>query len=195
MSKKLTEQQIRDVATKNGIEYACLRAAIQVEATGGGFIDEDTPKILFEPHVFYRLLTAKNYITIRNKAMAENPRICYPKWGQYPYGKTSEQHDRLKIACEYDRDSALQACSWGLGQVMGSNYQSLGYDSLQEFVNAMYADEAGQLDAMCRFIKVNGLLDKLNRHDWAGFAKGYNGSGYAKNAYDKKLAQAYHQFA
>jgi hypothetical protein len=27
--------------------------------------------------------------------------------------------------------------------------------------------------------------------DWAKFARGYNGPGYAQNAYDVKLAQAY----
>jgi hypothetical protein len=34
-------------------------------------------------------------------------------------------------------------------------------------------------------------MQELN---WAAFAKGYNGPGYAKNAYDVKLAQAYAKF-
>ena len=41
------------------------------------------------------------------------------------------------------------------------------------------------------FLKANGLISKLQRHDWAGFARGYNGSAYAKNQYDTKLAVAY----
>lgn len=191
MAKQITDDQIRQIAKSYGIEFAALKAVIQVEASGQGFLSDGKPKILFEPHIFHRLLTNKNYITIRNRAKTENPRICYFSWGAYPYGKVSEQHDRLALASTYDRDTALESCSWGLGQVMGFHWQALGYPTLQAFVNAMYKDEAAQVDCMCRFIKVNGLIDELQRKDWAGFARGYNGSGFAKNQYDKKLAAAY----
>lgn len=195
MAKQITDDQIRQIAKSYGIEFAALKAVIQVEASGQGFLPDGKPKILFEPHIFHRLLTNKNYITIRNRAKAENPRICYFSWGAYPYGKVSEQHDRLAIASKYDRDTALESCSWGLGQVMGFHWQALGYPTLQAFVNAMYKDEAAQVDCMCRFIKVNGLIDELQRKDWTGFARGYNGSGFAKNQYDKKLAAAYRKYA
>lgn len=191
MAKQITDDQIRQIAKSYGIEFAALKAVIQVEASGQGFLSDGKPKILFEPHIFHRLLTNKNYITIRNRAKAENPRICYFSWGAYPYGKVNEQHDRLAIASKYDRDTALESCSWGLGQVMGFHWQVLGYPTLQAFVNAMYRDEAAQVDCMCRFIKVNGLIDELQRKDWVGFARGYNGAGFAKNQYDKKLAAAY----
>lgn len=194
MAKQITDDQIRQIAKSYGIEFAALKAVIQVEASGQGFLPDGKPKILFEPHIFHRLLTNKNYITIRNRAKAENPRICYFSWGAYPYGKVSEQHERLERAAKYDRESALMACSWGLFQVMGFNWSSLGYTSLQEFVNAMYCDEASQVDAGVRFIKHNKLDSYLNKLDWASFAKGYNGSGYKKNDYDVKLARAYKSF-
>jgi peptidoglycan hydrolase-like protein with peptidoglycan-binding domain len=44
---------------------------------------------------------------------------------------------------------------------------------------------------MVRYIDKAGLIKALNSHDWQAFARGYNGPGYAKNAYDKKLAAAY----
>ena len=191
MDKKLTVQQIRDIAKANGIEYAALRVVIEVEAAGDGFLPDGKPKILFEPHVFYKRMTDKRYITLRNRAITENPSICYPKWGKRPCGKVSEQHARLATASTYERDTALESASWGMGQVMGYHWSALGYETLQSFINAMYRNEASQLDAMIRFIRVNGLLDDLKRKDWAGFARGYNGSGYAKNQYDKKLAIAY----
>lgn len=83
----------------------------------------------------------------------------------------------------------------GYGASDGLSLEKLGYASLQEFINAMYRDEKSQIDCMCRYITVNGLIDELQRKDWAGFARGYNGIGYAKNAYDKKLAIAYHKYA
>lgn len=59
----------------------------------------------------------------------------------------------------------------------------------------MYKDEASQVDAMLRFIKVNGLLTHLKTRNWAAFAKGYNGAGYIKNQYHTKLAKAYAKYA
>lgn len=86
MSKKLTDAQIRQIASDNGLEFAMLKAVVEVEAGGSGFIlDEKSkslvPKILFEPHVFYRLLGNKKLIGIRNDCMAKQPKLCYAKWG------------------------------------------------------------------------------------------------------------------
>lgn len=191
--KTLTNEQIKDLANKHGIEYAGLKAVVEVEASGKGFIG-DVPKILYEPHIMHKLLTKKNYITIRNNLMKAHPNLCYPRWGTYKYGAESIQHRRLEIASQFNRDTALESCSWGLGQVMGFHWKSLGYESLQAFINDMYESEAKQLEAMIRFIKVNGLLLALKNKDWVKFARGYNGSGYAKNKYHIKLANAYAKY-
>lgn len=191
--KTLTNEQIKDLANKHDIEYAGLKAVVEVEASGKGFIG-DVPKILYEPHIMHRLLTKKNYITIRNNLMKAHPNLCYPRWGTYKYGAESIQHSRLEIASQFNRDTALESCSWGLGQVMGFHWKSLGYESLQAFINDMYESEAKQLEAMIRFIRVNGLLLALKNKDWVKFARGYNGSGYAKNKYHIKLANAYAKY-
>ena len=191
--KTLTNEQIKDLANKHDIEYAGLKAVVEVEASGKGFIG-DVPKILYEPHIMHRLLTKKNYITIRNNLMKAHPNLCYPRWGTYKYGAESIQHRRLEIASQFNRDTALESCSWGLGQVMGFHWKSLGYESLQAFINDMYESEAKQLEAMIRFIRVNGLLLALKNKDWVKFARGYNGSGYAKNKYHIKLANAYAKY-
>lgn len=191
--KTLTNEQIKDLANKHGIEYAGFKAVVEVEASGKGFIG-DVPKILYEPHIMHRLLTKKNYITIRNNLMKAHPNLCYPRWGTYKYGAESIQHRRLEIASQFNRDTALESCSWGLGQVMGFHWESLGYESLQAFINDMYESEAKQLEAMIRFIKINGLLLALKNKDWVKFARGYNGSGYAKNKYHIKLANAYAKY-
>ncbi|HET9994735.1 MAG TPA: N-acetylmuramidase domain-containing protein [Candidatus Acidoferrum sp.] len=35
----------------------------------------------------------------------------------------------------------------------------------------------------------------MRSHDWANFARGYNGPNYAKNQYDVRLAAAYQKYA
>ncbi|EPF72655.1 N-acetylmuramidase family protein [Acinetobacter rudis] len=189
MSKKLTTEQIEKQAASLSISVPALRAVIEVECKGSGFNSDQTPVILFERHVFRQRLIANNKAQAAEKAMRERPDLCNKAAGGY--GLYSAQHGRLNAATQYHRDSALESASWGLGQVMGYHWKSLGYPNLQNFINAMYRDEASQLDAMCRYIKVNNLVKALQNKDWKAFARGYNGPAYAKNQYDVKLANAY----
>ena len=194
-NKKITIAQIKACADSLGVPLAAMCAVHEVESQGEGFNSDNSPVILFEPHIFYKQLTKKGLIDIRNRVMRERPDLCYPKWKQGAYGDEGEyQHKRLTAASQYHRESALESASWGLGQVMGFNWQDLGYPSLQAFINAQYKDEGSQLDTMCRFIKVNKLVDELQRQDWAGFAYRYNGAGYKANNYHTKLAKAFNQF-
>jgi len=189
VSKKLTDAQIATQAKTLGIEIAALQAVIEVECKGSGFNSDGTPVILFERHVFRQRLIANKRDLDLALAIRERPDLCNKSVGGY--GLYSAQHGRLNAAAQYHRDSALESASWGLGQVMGYHWKALGYPNLQNFINAMYRDEASQLEAMCRFIKVNNLVNALKNKDWKAFARGYNGAAYAKNSYDIKLANAY----
>lgn len=189
MGKFITDAEIASKAKEYGIEEAALRAVMDVECKGHGFNDDGTPVILFERHKFYNGLIAINWVTKAKEWFKLYPDICNPTWGGY--GKESAQHGRLQRASALNRDVALASTSWGLGQVLGENWKDLGYASLQSFINAMYKDEVSQLDAMCRYIKHNGLIKHIQNKDWAKFARAYNGPKYAENKYDTKLAAAY----
>lgn len=180
--KTLTEQDYINAANKLGCEVAVIKAVSEVESNGGGFLPNGQPKILFEGHVFYRLTKGKFGVS----------NISYPKWISKYYNE--DQHKRLEKAVALDRNAALQSASWGRFQVMGENWKSLGYSSLQEFINAMYKDEGAHLDSFVRFVKTNKLDDELRRKDWVGFARGYNGSGYAKNNYHIKMKKSYEKY-
>ena len=193
MSKKLTEAQIAAQAKALGIEVAALRAVIEVECKGSGFNEDGTPVILFERHVMRQRLIANKRDIDLSLISAERPDLCSKSTGAY--GLYSAQHGRLNAAAQYHRDSALESASWGLGQVMGYHWKALEYPSLQAFINAMCKDEASQLDAMCRYIKVNNLVNALKNKDWKAFARGYNGAAYAKNSYDVKLGNAYKKWS
>ena len=193
MSKKLTEAQIAAQAKALGIEAAALRAVIEVECRGSGFNEDGTPVILFERHIMRQRLIANKRDIDLSLISVERPDLCSKSTGAY--GLYSAQHGRLNAAAQYHRDSALESASWGIGQVMGYHWQALGYPSLQAFINAMYKDEASQLDAMCRYIKVNNLVNALKNKDWKAFARGYNGAAYAKNSYDVKLGNAYKKWS
>jgi len=187
-SKKLTRSDIIQSAKELGAEPATLKAVIDVEARSSGFDSLGRPTILFERHKMWKYLGEIYYYTWREKLNEEYPDVCSPKAGSY---NTRGQYEKLAIAEAVDWGAAHMSCSFGLAQVMGFNWESLGYTSLKEFVDEMWESESKQLDAMCRYIRVNYLVDELQKHDWAGFARGYNGSAYRINKYDTKLAAAY----
>ena len=191
MSTLLTDDQIKAAAIANNIEPAALRAVAVVESGKlGGFLPDGQPVILFEGHVFWRELVKRNLDPERFKAGNED--ILYPSFkGRPPYGPSSAQHGRLQRAAAINRDAALSSASWGRFQVMGFNWAICGFQSLQQFINAMYRDEAAHLSAAVEFIKSNRLMDALQARDWPAFARGYNGTEYAANKYDIRLAEEY----
>jgi hypothetical protein len=142
--------------------------------------------MLFEPHIFYKQLAANRPSSLQT---AVHLGLAYKTWGSARY--PSESYSRIQNAMIIDKELALRSASWGLGQIMGFNYGMIGFKSAMEMVEKFKQDEEEQLRAMIKFIIAAGLDDELRNHDWAGFARGYNGPGFAKNGYDKKLANAY----
>ena len=189
-----TPMQVGDIdktAESLGVESAALRAVLSVETGGFGFDKSKRPKALFERHYFYKMLKDKPDAL----QLAVDAGLAYPKWGEKPYPKGSDAvYAEITAAVDIDLDAALRSVSWGLGQIMGNNYKLAGCSSAQEMVEQAMESEVNQLRHMANFIKAAGLLDEIQRKDWAGFAKGYNGPSYAQNQYDTKLEIAYNKF-
>lgn len=192
-SKKLQPSDYVSAAQSLGVSVAAIRAVADVESRGDGFMSNGHPVILFERHVMYRQLRDKF-----GKARADNyaswhPDIVNPVSGGY--GRESEQPKRMERAAAIDRECALNSASWGLFQIMGYHWRVLGYATQQTFINAMYRNEAGQLHAFCRFIKVDPSLHQaLKNKDWERFARIYNGPAYASHNYHGRMAAAYNQY-
>jgi hypothetical protein len=188
--ERLSANCVERSAALIGCEPAALRAVIEVEAAGSGFDAKARPKMLFEPHLFYAGLSGP----ARAQALAQG--LAYKRWGEKPYPRTSEEnYRRLALAMRLDEDAALRACSWGLPQILGANHAKAGYSGAADMVADMLTGENAQIEAMARFIIASNLAKPLRERNWAAFARGYNGPGYAKNAYDKKLASAFARFA
>lgn len=188
-NKSLTLQDVRDVAKMFNVPPAALYAVRQVEAPFGGFLKDGRPVILFEAHRFDALTNGRFRKSHPALSSASWDRSLYAR-GATPDIRSMREHDRLAVAATLDRDAALKAASWGAFQILGSNHKQSGFNTLQEFINAMYRDERAQLIAAMNFIRNLRIDDELRRGDWAGFARVYNGPAYAKNEYDKKLSRA-----
>ena len=185
-AKKLDDIDLPKIGKVIGVGEDEIHAILDTETRGTGFDSKNRPIILFEPHVFYKQLAAHKPEAL-SRAMSEG--LAYKSWGTKPYPRDS--YPRLEQAILIEPELALRSASWGLGQIMGFNHSMAGYASAASMVEKFKDDEEDHLLAMVKFIIAAGLDDELRRHDWVGFARGYNGSGFAKNGYDKKLAAAY----
>jgi hypothetical protein len=168
-------------------EVACVRAVVDVEAAGDGFLPSGMPRILFEAHEFSRLTGQKYDGSHRDVSSKErNPRLAR---------EGDKEYDRLVAALKLDKTAAFEATSWGRFQVMGFDHKICGYDKVEDFVAAMQESEAKQLDAFVALLKYRGLDKPLREKRWEDFARGHNGKDFASDKYDQKLADAYKSYA
>jgi peptidoglycan hydrolase-like protein with peptidoglycan-binding domain len=186
--------QLLAMSKQYGVEPAVILAIQQIESGGNGFLADGRSKILFEGHVFWSQLqkAGKNPQTY----VKGNEDILYPSWDSTKYQGGAKEYDRLEKAKKIDEIAALKSASWGEFQIMGFNHSTVGYPDVVSFVEAMKVPNGASLKALLEFCKNGNLLRHVNSatKDWAAFAKGYNGPGYAKNQYDVKLAAAYERY-
>ena len=184
----LTKNDFQRLEKLSGLPEDVIRTVMAVEAGGSGFTEyngEKKPKILFEPHLFHANTKGTYDVT--------SPDISKKNWdatrasGHY----NLPQWPTFLKAYALNPDAAIKSTSWGVGQVLGSNYKAAGFSSLKDFMNAMN-DEFKQALAMIKFITSNSKMkEALKNHDWDGFAALYNGPQYKKNKYQDALAAAF----
>ena len=196
-SKRLTNQQLLDTAYKFNISPNVLYSVL-VNETGGrsAFDNQGRVKILFEGHIFYKLLDKKGFDVESIKNSNQNQfNILYDSYSKRGNAYKLDQYYRLNNAITIDRDSALQSASYGIGQVLGTNYKTCGYKTIDDFVRDMNIGEFKQLEIMMKFITANKKMYKaLQQEDFQTFARLYNGPAYATNNYDTKLAATANKF-
>lgn len=193
MFSDYVESEIRALAAERGLDPAALLAVAEVESGGQALTEingKPMPLILFEPHVFHRRLPPQK------RAGAIRAGLAGRKWGDAPYPRSQRaRYAQLERAKTIDREAAFAACSWGVGQVLGENARWLGYDSAEALAEEAISGPRGQCRLMLRFIDKSDLAGKLAKRDWRGFAKGYNGPGYARHGYHEKLGRAWSKWS
>ena len=172
------------VSQKLGVHAPEIWTVLAVETSGCGYLPDLRPQILYERHIFHRLTQGKY----------DDGDSSDPKAGGYG-APGAHQYDRLALALVKDRSAALQSCSWGIGQIMGENYAVAGFPSMEQMVAAMSESEDQQLIAMANFMIGSHLSVSLQAHDWASFARGYNGPNYAIHRYDIRLNAEFQKYS
>ncbi len=186
-AKAITPEAIDDIASQIGVTGKHVRAVATVESAGGGWNDQGQPKILWERHYFFKRIQ----IAI--------PWISNPKGGDYTLDANrngvNDSWEKLCLAACRNPMAAFESASWGKFQIMGAHAKTLGYANALEFAYGMVSDERAHYQALADFVRVNGLIPAMralstNPETCRLFASRYNGGGYAKNDYHRKLAKA-----
>lgn len=185
--------QIATAAAAAEIPKAGMLAIVEVETAGTPTeADGRTPNFLFERHIFYRELSARQPEKLKQ---AVKLGLAIPSWSkatQYRDERTSEMRmELLGKAKAVDEDCALRSCSWGLPQIMGNECLEVGFPNAKALVDYMtIRGVAGHIDVMVRFLKGRNLVSAIERKDWGYVAFRYNGRAYKENQYDTRLASA-----
>lgn len=185
----LLKQDFINAANLLGCTTAAIQAVAYVEGGQIGFWPSGKTVIKFEGHVFSRL-TGRKYDQ-------SHPTLSYRSWTEKYSQSGDDAYIRFNQAFALDPKAAMMATSWGMFQIMGENFRSAGFKTVDDFVTAMRKSEYNQLVAFCNIVKNFGLVIHLKRmatdtlNAATGFARIYNGAQYAKNSYHKKIYNAY----
>jgi len=181
----LTKQQITDIATKYGLTYAQLRAFIEVESGGSGFINGKIV-IQFEPS-WYR------------------KRAPFAPSGAWSINKVENQAKEwiaFNDAFSKNQKAAMESTSIGLGQIMGFHYGRLGYKTVGAMWDDFKRGEYQQVEGIAKFIKTDTrLFNALKSLNFHRVAELYNGAGYldlarkyGREPYNISLEKAYRKY-
>ena len=190
----ITDQDYATAAALLGCEVAVIKAVDKTESKENGFLPTGELKILFEPSQMWSNLKA---VKINPTPYSTNPKykdVCYEKWKTYPYGKYSEQWERLNRAAEINKEAAYKSASWGRYQVMGMYHKECGFDSVFALVEQYKKSEGEHLMGFIRMVRGRGLDKALKEKNWQAFKDGYNGKGAndyvadLQSNYDKSVA-------
>lgn len=182
----LSDEDFNLVAKELDVEVAAIRAVVAIEAGKDmkGFWAPGVPVVNFDNTMYSRF---------RKKVKSSGAKGEKVPSGLKGYAL--REWTQLINARKTNARAANMGTFWGMFQIGGFNYAKCGCESVDEFVKLMAYSELSQLELFAAFIKNSGMLSDLRNKNWAGFARKYNGAGYAKRGYHKKMAAAYKRFS
>lgn len=124
MSKLLNEddyQEAADTLKEQGfnVQIPVIKAIVQVESSGSGFLNDGKAKILFEGHKFWHWLKEEGIDP--KEYLFGNEDILYEKWTREHYLGGEKEYDRLYRAMVINQKAAIYSASWGKFQILGEN--------------------------------------------------------------------------
>lgn len=162
---------LKEFAEQYHFDWRILGAILMKESNQMGFyIDSKKIKSRYEKHIHIGFKNVHNGTKKRHPSL---PGID-PMW----------------IKAHTISELELLSTSYGIAQIMGYWYKLLGYDEVEDMIDAWKDSEELQIRDFCLFcVRYNDgkFLNALKLLNYQSIAMQYNGRGYAQNNYDKDL--------
>lgn len=167
---KMNIKLLQDFGTLHGVDWRVLHAILMTESGGKGFDDKGKMKSRFEAGIYSGL--------------------CKVKTGQAAKHPSLPGLDPAWIKQRDDHELYLMSASFGIAQIMGWHYASIGYKTVSDMVQDYGESEDNQIKSFLLFVlgyNKGQFMKSLKAYDWRGIARQYNGGGFERNQYDVKL--------
>lgn len=173
---------IREQALAINVDPVVLQAVTYVESGAKGWSALGKVILRFEPHVFLRETGETVLLPGMTAPLASQSRLRR--------GGQNDEWAAYEAAARIDPEAAARSTSWGIGQVMGYNYKTLGYSSAVEMVADFEGRLEPQLIGMVNFIRKNAkAYDALLKNDLPRFVAVYNGAAVGTQANNNYVAK------
>jgi uncharacterized protein YgiM (DUF1202 family) len=182
---------LQALSAHHGIDVGCAVAVLCVESAGKGFEQNNADRMIirFENHKFwsfwgkrqaekfsqhFRYSSAEPWKGHQWRSAATDP------WEDF-HGSQAAEWNVLEFARGLDDTAALKSISMGAPQIMGFNFASMGFASVQDMFEKFSKDIRYHIIGFFDFLAATKpMLGALKEHDFAGFATLYNGLGQAQ---------------
>lgn len=190
---------LEEKASQLGISPSSSAAVLITETKGLGFGIDGKMVIRFEACSFYDIWGIKHPEEFSNYFQCDKPNDKFrssatDQFAEY-HGDHFKEWKVFEFARNLDEEAAMKSISMGLGQIMGFNYDKIGYISVKEMFDSMSNSLTSQLDAFFSALSYKdkyadkSCLDELKSNNYVAFAGCYNASGQDE-IYGSKMAQA-----
>ncbi|MBD0361060.1 MAG: DUF3380 domain-containing protein, partial [Nitrososphaeraceae archaeon] len=174
-------------ASQLGISPATAAAVLFVESSGSAFGPDGRMIIRFEACAFYDIWGNKHPTEFSKYFECERPNDKFRPSSKDQFADYHGDHLKewrvFEFARNLDEEAAMKSISMGLAQIMGFNYDKVGYRSVKEMFDNMSSGAKSQLDAF--FLGLSNknnnsgkpCLDALKTNNYMAFAGCYNAAG------------------
>lgn len=187
---------LEPLAMRLGFDPAVAVAVAAAESSGRGFGPDGRMIIRLENHIFWNNWGKFNpdaFDAFFQLEHAQHGHVYRPSpdapWRKF-HNNQAEEWNAFGVAQRLDDRAAKLSISMGLAQIMGFNYNMVGYPSVEAMFDAFNTEERIQLIGFFDFVKSRKAILALQNKDYVLFARLYNGPG--QEPIYAPLIQAYH---
>jgi uncharacterized protein YraI len=182
---------LAELSNRLRIDPGVAVAVLVAESGGSGFSSDGRMIIRFENHIFNNFWGKQNPAVFAQHFKFDSPRTWQghqwrptadSPWRSF-HGNQSREWEVFNFAAGLNETAAKKSISMGGPQIMGFNFSTLGYESVQQMFTAFSASEAHQIIGFFNFVQGPATDTRrmlaLQRLDFDSFAALYNGPGQA----------------